>query len=293
MRYLDPRNDLTFKKIFAERPHLLISFLNSVLPLDESQKIESIEYLPAELIPAVPLFKYTIVDVRCKDIRGRQFIVEMQMLWTNSFQNRVLFNASKAYVMQLEKGEQYELLQPVFALSLVNQNFEPDPEKYFHHYKIVTVDEPRRQLEGLEFVFIELSKIKAKNLKEKALGILWLRFLAEIKNMDESISQDFLEVPELKEASEILFESGFTRIELDSYDRYWDNVRVENALLSGALAEGKKLGEEIGKEMGKKDTTILFVFRSFDKGLSISDISEIAQLPVGEVESILRESGRM
>lgn len=29
MRYLDPKNDLIFKKVFGEHPHLLISFLNS------------------------------------------------------------------------------------------------------------------------------------------------------------------------------------------------------------------------------------------------------------------------
>ena len=27
--YLDPKHDLVFKKIFGERPHLLISFLNA------------------------------------------------------------------------------------------------------------------------------------------------------------------------------------------------------------------------------------------------------------------------
>ncbi|TAD96216.1 MAG: hypothetical protein EAZ97_14425, partial [Bacteroidetes bacterium] len=30
MRYLDPKNDLTFKKIFGEHPNLLISLLNSL-----------------------------------------------------------------------------------------------------------------------------------------------------------------------------------------------------------------------------------------------------------------------
>ena len=59
---------------------MLRSLLNALLPLDEGQTIESLEYLPAELVPAVPLFKHSIVDVRCLDNRGRQFIVEMQML---------------------------------------------------------------------------------------------------------------------------------------------------------------------------------------------------------------------
>jgi len=33
-KYLDPKVDLTFKKIFSNHPDLLISLLNSLLPLD-------------------------------------------------------------------------------------------------------------------------------------------------------------------------------------------------------------------------------------------------------------------
>jgi len=47
MQYLDPKNDLTFKKVFGEHPHLLRSFLNGLLPLARWQEIVSLEYLPA------------------------------------------------------------------------------------------------------------------------------------------------------------------------------------------------------------------------------------------------------
>ncbi|MDR2763613.1 MAG: Rpn family recombination-promoting nuclease/putative transposase, partial [Tannerella sp.] len=32
-RYLDPKNDLIFKRIFGTHPHLLTSFLNALMPL--------------------------------------------------------------------------------------------------------------------------------------------------------------------------------------------------------------------------------------------------------------------
>lgn len=243
MRYLDPKNDLTFKKIFGEHPHLLRSFLNAVLPLDPGQVIESLEYLPADLVPQVPLFKYTIVDVRCTDQDGRQFIVEMQMLWTDSFKSRVLFNASKAYVKQLEKGEKYHSLQPVYALSLVNDNFDKDTEEYYHHYQIVNIQNPEKQLEGLEFVFIELPKVKARNLREKALGILWLRFLAEIENRTENVSEDFFSDPNIKEALSILQESAFTKRELAAYDKYWDTIISEQTLIEEAERKGRAEGK--------------------------------------------------
>jgi len=104
MKYLDPKNDVIFKKIFGQHPNILMSFLNSMLPLPEGQQIVELEYISPEMIPETFLEKFTSVDVRCKDNKGRQFLVEMQMNWTTAFKQRVLFNASKAYVTQTEKG---------------------------------------------------------------------------------------------------------------------------------------------------------------------------------------------
>jgi hypothetical protein len=70
MRYLDPKNDLVFKKVFGGHANILISFLNALLPLEEGQIVTSIEYLPPELVPEIPIIKSSIVDVRCKDNNG-------------------------------------------------------------------------------------------------------------------------------------------------------------------------------------------------------------------------------
>lgn len=174
MRYLDPRADLTFKKVFGEHPDLVISFLNALLPFDDDNRVESVEYIPTELVPDNPLKKNSIVDVRCKDQRGRQFLVEMQMIWSEEFKQRVLFNASKAYVRQLDKRENYDLLQPVYSLNLVNDVFEPELKEYYHHYDIVNVEHSDRVIEGLHLVFVELPKFKPHNFSERKMQVLWL-----------------------------------------------------------------------------------------------------------------------
>ena len=52
MRYLNPKADLTFKKVFGEHPDLVASFLNALLPFDSpEERIEHVEYLPSELVP--------------------------------------------------------------------------------------------------------------------------------------------------------------------------------------------------------------------------------------------------
>ncbi|MEG1748249.1 MAG: Rpn family recombination-promoting nuclease/putative transposase, partial [Tannerellaceae bacterium] len=107
MKYLNPKADLTFKRVFGEHPDLVMSLLNALLPLTHEQEITEIEYLPVEMVPDNPLRKNSIVDVRCKDKTGRLFLVEMQMIWSPEFKQRVLFNASKAYVRQIGAGEHY------------------------------------------------------------------------------------------------------------------------------------------------------------------------------------------
>jgi predicted transposase/invertase (TIGR01784 family) len=81
-RYLDPKNDLTFKRIFGEHPDLLIGFLNALMPFSTDRQIKEIEYLPTEQVPDIIGKKNFIVDVKCKDKSGQVFIIEMQMLWT-------------------------------------------------------------------------------------------------------------------------------------------------------------------------------------------------------------------
>lgn len=299
MRYLDPKNDLTFKKVFGKHPHLLRSLLNALLPLQPDEEIINIEYLPAELVPDIPLLKNSIVDVRCTDTKNRQFIVEMQMLWTDSFKSRVLFNASKAYIQQLDKGREYKGLQPVYALSFVNEIFEPELPTFYHHYSIVHSQYPEKQLEGLEFVFVELPKFAAKSLNEKKMQVLWLQYLTEIKDQTEEIPRALLENHETREAVECLEESAFSREELQAYDKYWDSISSERTLLDAAettglergLKEGEAIGlekgEAIGLEKGKREKALEMARNLKQLGLlTIQQIATLTGLSEKEVEGL-------
>lgn len=77
-KYLDPKADLVFKKVFGQHKNLVQSLLNALLPLPDKMQIEEVEYLTPENIPENPAKKYSIVDVRRTDNYGRHFIVEMQ-----------------------------------------------------------------------------------------------------------------------------------------------------------------------------------------------------------------------
>ena len=242
-RYLDPKNDLTFKRVFGEHSHLCKSLLNSMLPLEGDRKIVSLEYLPAEMTPEIPEKKNSVVDVRCKDGTGRQFIVEMQMFWTDSFTSRVLLNASKAYVKQLNRGEGYSFLQPVYALGFVNEVFAPSIPDYYHHYRIVNIKNTEQRIKGLEFVFIELPKFKPGNLGERKLHELWLRFLTEIRENTQKAPDELIQDSATNEALRYLEEGAYSEAELYAYDKYWDAVMVEKDIRHDSLLMGRAEGE--------------------------------------------------
>lgn len=251
-RYLDPKSDVVFKKIFGEHPHILISFLNAVLPLSPDRSIVELSYLPSEQVPIIPEFKRTIADVKCKDAEGRVFIVEMQMNWTDSFKKRFLFGTSQAFIKQLEKGGEYKFLQPVYGLGLVAEIYDKTSVDWYHHYQLVKKGDIHSDvIEHLQLIFIELPKFPVHSQHEKKLRLLWLRFLREIDEKTRTVSQELLAVPEIAEAVALSEESAYTSGELEVYDSYWDSVRREKTLILDSYTEGKTAGEAIGEARGK------------------------------------------
>ena len=305
-KYLDPKADLTFKKVFGEHKDLVISFLNAMLPFgSEEEKIVSVEYLNPELVPVNPLRKDSIVDVRCKDVRGRQFIVEMQMMWTPEYKQRVLFNASKAYVSQLGKSQHYELLQPVYSLNLLNDTFS-DSEEYYHDYQIVEMEETNEVIEGLRFIFIELPKFKPKSYGDKKMQVLWLRYLTEIDEDTREVSKELLDNPEISKAVEELEKSAFTEEELLVYDRFWDMIGASRLLIIGAIRRGHEQGHKQGHEegylegrregrqegrqegitQGHQEERVKNARAMKSKGFQPDIISEITGLPISEIAGL-------
>ncbi|WP_288612412.1 Rpn family recombination-promoting nuclease/putative transposase [uncultured Bacteroides sp.] len=288
MRYLDPKADLTFKRVFGEHPDLVMSLLNALLPLTAGQEITDIEYLPSEMVPENPLRKNSIVDVRCKDKTGRQFIVEMQMIWSPEFKQRVLFNASKAYVRQINAGEQYKLLQPVYSLNLVNEVFEPELKGYYHHYQMVHVENSDKVIDGLQLIFVELPKFTPHTYSEKKMQVLWLRYLTEINEQTREVPEELMANPEVKKAVNALEVSAFTDAQLAGYEKFWDIISTEKTLYNSAerkgMAAGIAQGIAQGKEEGKNEERNLIALNLKKQGIPFELISQCTGLSVKEIE---------
>jgi predicted transposase/invertase (TIGR01784 family) len=284
---LDPKNDLIFKRIFGGNPDLLISFLNALLPLEPGQEIESIEYLTPEIVPKTPLKKNSIVDVRCHDNRGRQFIVEMQMEWTTSFTKRMVFNASKAYVGQMKSGEAYPLLRPVYGLAILNDIYDSKTEEFYHHYQIVDRQNTDDVIREIEFVFVELPKFKAEKWADRRMAVLWLRFLREMRDQCTVVDSELLADERIHRALDICQEAAFSREELAAYDQYWDIISTEKTLIIDSLEKGRTEGLSEGRTEGEWKKTVEVVINSHKAGIPAESIAAICGLTTAKVDKIL------
>ena len=83
-KYLNPQNDVAFKRIFGSEKNkdILISLLNEVLKNQLKDPIKEVKFLSPIQDPEVSASKQSIVDVLCRDKKGTQYIIEMQVAKT-------------------------------------------------------------------------------------------------------------------------------------------------------------------------------------------------------------------
>ena len=249
MKYLDPKADLTFYKVFGEHPDLMKSLLNALLPFkSEEEEITSVVYLTLGIMPKTPLQKYRGLAVRCEDSKGGQYIVEIQIIWSKEFMQRVFFIDSKAYVNYPSLSEDYSLLKPVYSLNLVNEVFEPELDDYYHYYHLVHEEHTDKVIDGLHLVFVELPKFTPHTFTEKKMQFLWLRYLTEIDEKTKTVPAELLACPEIAKAVSEIEESAYTEGELLGYDKFWDIVSVEKTL-AGRLERLTKANDDAKEKL--------------------------------------------
>lgn len=284
MKYLDPKADLTFKKIFGNHPARLISLLNALLPLSDEEQIHEIKYLPTELVPENNSYRYAIANILCTDTKGNKLCVVIRMEWSNFFEQRVQFLTSGLYVDPVIKQVKYFAQYPTYSLNLINDTFKYDTPDFIHNYRIVHDKDSNKVIKGLHFTFIELPKFTPHSIADKRMMVLWLRFLTEINANTKEIPADLLNDPEIGKAVEELEISGFTDAELRAYDKFWDSVSVERTLLDDRYQKGKEEGMEKGRAEGMNLRSLEIAKKMLAKGMDEATVMDVTGLTAEEIK---------
>ncbi|MDQ7022346.1 MAG: Rpn family recombination-promoting nuclease/putative transposase [Candidatus Gracilibacteria bacterium] len=166
VKFINPRTDFAFKRIFGseESKEILMSFLNALLNLEGKNEIKEVEILDPYQAPKIKGLKDTYLDLKVKTEGGKKIIIEMQVLNIKGFDKRVLYNMSKAYANQIEKGEDYLKLKPVIALTITDFIMfdNQKKEKYISTFIYKEKEENTFYNGDTEMVFVELPLLTTK-----------------------------------------------------------------------------------------------------------------------------------
>ena len=240
MRFISPKTDFAFKKIFgSEQSHdVLISFLNAML-YNGDRRISQLEILNPYLSPRIRGVKDAYLDVKAKLDNGTSVIIEMQVLNIEGFEKRILYNAAKAYSIQLGIGQSYSLLNPVIALTITDfvmfSEINQLTSRFILKEKDFLIDYP---IYDLELVFVELPKFDKAIADLETLADKWLYFLKHALDLDV-VPESMNSVPEIRQAFEFAREGNLSAEELDELQHQEFFIQDQHNAIVKALKQGK------------------------------------------------------
>jgi predicted transposase/invertase (TIGR01784 family) len=277
-KYLDPKNDFAFKKIFGTEKHkdILIHFINDMLGFVGENQIKEVSFLKTSQDPDVAAKKQSIVDVLCVDALGRQYIVEMQVAKSTGFEKRAQYYAAKAYVSQMNSGDAYANLKEIIFLAITDFIMFPDKSHYKSDHVILDKDTHDHELKDFYFSFLELPKFNKTIDRLDSVVDKWAYFF---KHASETSEEDVEKLAGhdivIRQAYEALNQYGWSDIERNTYEQ------LKKSDMDARAIEQFKLEEAVNNalfEVAKRMSL---------QGDSIEKISQITGLSVADIKQLL------
>ncbi|WP_410542544.1 Rpn family recombination-promoting nuclease/putative transposase [Wolbachia endosymbiont of Tetranychus urticae] len=305
-KFLDPKNDVAFRRIFGTEKNkdILIHFLNDILSFTGKNAIQDIEFLSTIQDPDIASKKQSIVDVLCRDSTGVQWIIEMQVAKTKGFEKRAQYYAAKAYSRQADKGDQYHDLKEIIFIAIADCILFPDKAEYKSKHTIRDEDTNEHDLKDFYFVFIELPKFpKTKEDQLSSIVEKWVYFFryadeTSEEELERIIGSDLI----IKRAYEELNRFNWSEKEFIAYEQEIKRIRDEQAVLAQKLDDAKhegrqegiqigeergiQIGEERGREEGEMKAKVAVAKKSLKAGMSIDVIAETTGLSIDEIKKL-------
>lgn len=304
------KNDYVFRKIFGDERNIdaLASFIRSTGCLRDDQ-LKDLRILDPQLLSDDPEGKNSTLDVFAVTGGGENIHIEIQLLNTDYFPERVIFYMSKILSGKLRIGEDYGAIGRVITIIIVNWNMSDDDVRFHKVYSMREAKTGEQFSDVLELHTLELKRVP-KNADDDEL-CCWLRMI-------KSERRDEMEMlaarsPELGKVYSRLVELSADdaermRAEMrEKWRRDWSTaVRCSEARgikigeakgIKIGEAKGIKIGEAKGIKIGEakgikigEARGIISMARKFSMSDSdiISQLAESLSCGMTEAESILR-----
>jgi len=295
-KFLDPTNDIAFRRIFGTEKNkdILIHFINDILGLQGKDQIQDITFQPTIQDPEIASKKQSTIDVLCKDANGVQIIVEMQVSPQQGFAKRAQYYAAKAYARQLNKGKKegarYKDLKAVIFIAICSRAIFKHKKAYLSRHIILDKETYTQDFKDFSFTIVELSKFKIKKI-ENLSNIIekWCYFFKYAPKTTESDLAKIIGTDEMIErAYEELNQFNWTEAELNAYEkeekRLMDNQAAEDYIFNQGIEKGIVEGREKGRAEGKTEAKLELARRLLQDGMPIERVVKLTGLSAKAIE---------
>jgi len=233
---------------------ILIHFINDMVTFKENGPIKEVFFLKTNQDPETAAHKSSIVDILCKDQKGNQYIVEMQVAKEKGFEKRAQYYASKAYISQSQVGGEYCNLKEVIFLAIADFIMFPNKKSFKSDHIILDKESYENDLKDFSFTFLELPKFH-KNI-DQLTNIIdkWVYFF---KHAEETTEDDLYKIigsdQIIERAYDELNRFSWNEEELLTYEQAEKYAGCYQASMAQKFDEGLEQGKKEGTEQGKKE----------------------------------------
>ena len=247
MKFISPKIDYTFKKIFGSQQsqEILISFLNAII-YEGQNIIQSLTIVNPYNLGELMTLKETFLDVKAVLADGSIVAIEIQVASMAAFEKQMAYSLTKTYAHQVQKDEDFLYLNPAIAVTITDFIISDKTEDVISNlfFQSRKYDIAFLEKEFQLFV-VELPKFK-KALSELAtLTDKWIYFIKEAGSLDR-IPENLGEVLEIALALNLANQANMTVEELELLDRRGMMLQDEKVRIASAKEEARKEGQLAG-----------------------------------------------
>ncbi len=268
---LPVKSDLIFRIFFADERNEedLISLLKAVLDLPEDDYNE-IEITDPHLLPEYIDDKYAIIDVKLHTKSRKVIHIEIQLKVTSELKKRIVFYESKLITEQLGAGSNYDDIQNVISIIILDKTLIEGSQRYHHRFAFADLDA------GVELTdIVAIHTLELDKLPEATDGTQlydWASFIAA--SSEEELAVIAERNPQIGKAVVKLRALSADERTRDMYERREKARRDEESHMRWARQEGLQEG------------MINVARNALNMNMSVEDIMKLTSLSRSDVESL-------
>jgi len=295
-RILPPTTDFIFKQLFGNihDTEILSAFLKATLDIPDND-IENLTITDPHLHKGHRNGKLGIIDVRVRTKSKRELNVEIQVQGTDALKNRIEFYNAKMLTGQMTSGTEYDTLQQTINIVITCYNFIDNPNTDVYHHCFVRYDMKNQvQFSDLTLIHtLELPKLPSTEDSSKLWE--WLKFLSSTTKEEFTMIAE--KDPTIKKAVNkltILSEDERNQMIYDDREKArMDANARERFVRNQGIAEGMSQGltQGISQGFAQGQTQTIQVLKHHLSGKPANEIATLCNLPLDEVESIIKQFG--